>query len=92
MKRLWLQRLRKARWVGIQINGTLLVTNTIAITNNVVLDGSGFAPVLSGGNAVQLFNVAANGSLTITNITLANGMCLVTNAPLRHTGPRWCHS
>jgi len=63
-------------WVGIGFNGTLLLTNTINITNNVVLDGTGVAATISGGNAVQLFNVAQGASLTISNLTLANGSCI----------------
>lgn len=66
-------------WVGIGFHGTLTLTNTLTITNNVVLDGSGVAATISGGNAVQLFYVASGASLTISNLTLANGSCLVTN-------------
>lgn len=68
-------------WVGASFNGTLTITNTISITNNVVLDGSGFAATVSGGKAVQLFYVVSGASLTISNLTLANGSCLVTNGP-----------
>lgn len=66
-------------WIGFGFNGTLVLTNTITITNNVVLDGTGVGVTLSGGNAVPLFYVTGTGSLTITNLTLANGNCLVTN-------------
>jgi hypothetical protein len=66
-------------WVGLQINGTLSITNTINITNTVVLDGSGFSAILSGGDTVQLFTVAKGASLTLSNLTLANGYCLLTN-------------
>ena len=68
-------------WVGIGFNGTMTLTNTITITNNVVLDGNGFVTTLSGGHAVQLFYVAGSASLTISNLTLADGNCLVTNGP-----------
>jgi hypothetical protein len=68
-------------WVGIGFNGTVTLTNTIAITNNVVLDGTGVGATISGGNAVRLFTVANGASLTISNLTLANGNCLVTNGP-----------
>lgn len=60
-------------WVGIEFNGTLTLTNTISISNNVVLDGSGVAATISGGKAVQLFHVSSGASLTISNLTLANG-------------------
>lgn len=60
-------------WVGLGFNGTVPLTNTIAITNAVILDGHGVAVTLSGGGAVQLFSVAPGASLSITNLTLANG-------------------
>jgi hypothetical protein len=66
-------------WVGLEFNGAITLTNTITITNNVVLDGSGFAPIISGGNAVQLFYVTNGTSLTLSNLTLANGSCLLTS-------------
>jgi hypothetical protein len=59
-------------WVGIEFNETLTLTNTIVITNNVILDGTGFGAVISGGNAVQLFHVTNGASLTLSNLTLAN--------------------
>ena len=65
-------------WVGIQFNGPLTLANTITITNNVVLDGGNYSSTLSGGNAVRLFYVTTGASLTITNLTLANGNCQVT--------------
>ena len=66
-------------WVGLGFNGTITITNTIAISNNVILDGSRVAATISGGNAVRLFYVAPGASLSVTNLTLANGSCIVTN-------------
>jgi uncharacterized repeat protein (TIGR02543 family) len=67
-------------WVWLGFTGTLTLTNTINITNNnVILDGTGVAATISGGNAVQLFNVAQGASLTISNLTLANGSCISAN-------------
>ena len=66
-------------WVGIGFNGPLTLTNTITITNNVVLDGTGVAAMISGGNSVRLFYVAQGASLTMSNLTLANGSCIITN-------------
>ncbi|MGA2243748.1 MAG: choice-of-anchor Q domain-containing protein [Verrucomicrobiota bacterium] len=66
-------------WVGIRFSGTVTLTDTIIITNNVVLDGSQVTTTISGGNAVQLFYVAGGASLTISNLTLANGSA--TNNP-----------
>ena len=66
-------------WVGIGFSGTLILTNTITITNNVVLDGTGGAAMISGGNAVRLFYVAPGASFVVTNLALANGSCLITS-------------
>jgi uncharacterized repeat protein (TIGR02543 family) len=74
-----LAAIARGGWVGISFNGTLTLTNTISITNNVVLDGSSVAATISGGNAVQLFYVTGDASLTISNLTLANGS--TTNNP-----------
>lgn len=59
-------------WVGLP-NGTITLTNTIGITNNVILDGSEVTATINGGNVVQLFTVENGASLTLSNLTLANG-------------------
>ncbi|HEY1663209.1 MAG TPA: choice-of-anchor Q domain-containing protein [Verrucomicrobiae bacterium] len=74
-----LTAIQSGGWIGLNFNGTVTLTNTITITNNVILDGSGVAVTISGGNAVQLFTVALGASLTLSNLTLANGECVVTN-------------
>ncbi len=61
-------------WVGLGFNGTITITNTIAVSNNVILDGSSVGATISGGNAVRLFYVAPGASLSATNLTLANGI------------------
>ncbi len=66
-------------WVSLAFNGTVTITNTINITNNVILDGKNVSAVISGGNAVRLFYVASGASLTASNLTLANGSYIVTN-------------
>ncbi len=65
-------------WVSIQASGTFNLTNTINITQNTILDGSDVSAIISGGNAVRLFNVSPGVSFSVTNLTLANGSCLVT--------------
>jgi hypothetical protein len=68
-------------WIGLDFNGTLTLTNTLIITNNVVLDGNNFSAVISGGNAVRLFYVTNGASLTLSNLTLANGYCGISSGP-----------
>ncbi len=66
-------------WVSLAFNGTVTITNTINITNNVILDGKNVTAVISGGNAVRVFYVAPGVTFCATNLTLANGSCIVTN-------------
>jgi hypothetical protein len=69
-------------WVSLGFNGTVTIASTININNNVILDGRNVSATISGGNAVRLFTVAPGATLTMTNLTLANGSCLVTNGTL----------
>lgn len=54
-------------------NGTVIFDDVVVITNNTTIDATGFNVVLSGKNAVRLFEVQSNVSLVLTNLTLANG-------------------
>ena len=65
---------------GVQFNGTLTLTSSINISNNVVLDGSGFTPTISGGNAIQLFYVANGAGLTLSNLPWPTAIIRVTNS------------
>ena len=69
--------LRAAVHVGgliqFALDGTLLLTNSIDVIKDTILDAGGHAVTISGGNAVRLFNVGAGVALTIANITMANG-------------------
>ena len=60
-------------------NGTLVLTNTITVTKDVTLDGSGSATVISGNNAVRLFRVTNGVTLMMTNVVLASGRVVGTN-------------
>lgn len=77
-----LAAIQSGGWIGLDFNGTVTLTNTITITNNVILDGSDVAVTISGGNVVRIFTVASGGSLTVSNVILANGDCLVSNGTL----------
>jgi hypothetical protein len=60
--------------VTFAISGTIVLTQTITITNDVILDGTGNSITISGGGAVQLFKLPAGLNLTLRNLTLANGL------------------
>ena len=67
-------------WVSLAFSGTITITNTINITNNVILDGHNVSAVISGGNAVRLFYIAPGVTFCATNLTLANGSCIISNS------------
>lgn len=69
-------------WVSINCNGTITLTSTININNNVILDARNVNMTISGSNAVRLFYIGAGDSFSATNLTLANGSCIVTNSPM----------
>ena len=66
-------------WVSLGCSGAITLSGTIYINKNVILDGTGVSATISGGNAVQLFYVEPGVSFSMTNLTLANGSCVVTN-------------
>lgn len=54
-------------------NGTIVLTNTLRITNDTTIDGEGHSITLSGSNAVRIFFVTNHAILTLLNLTVANG-------------------
>src|SRR5208282_2563531 len=59
--------------VTFACDGTITLTNTITIATDTWLDGSGHQVTISGGNAVRVFEVPANATLGLVNLTIANG-------------------
>jgi len=59
--------------VTFSCNGTITLASTFTNAVNTVLDGSGHQVTISGGNAVRVLYVATNTSLTLINLTVANG-------------------
>jgi hypothetical protein len=59
--------------VLFQCDGTIVLSNTVAINSNTVIDGSGHQITISGNNAVGVFYVAPNVNFALTNLTIANG-------------------
>ena len=59
--------------VTFACDGTITLSNTISISANTVLDGSGHQITISGNHAVRVFYVNTNVTLTLLNLTIANG-------------------
>jgi uncharacterized repeat protein (TIGR02543 family) len=65
--------------VTFGFNGTITVTSTINITNNVTMDASGRTVVISGNDAVSLFNVSPGVTFSATNLVMVNGSVVGQN-------------
>ncbi len=53
--------------------GTISITNTIRITNDVTLDATGLSVILSGGDLVRIFQVEPDVLLTVFGVTFSSG-------------------
>ena len=82
--------LRAGGTVAFAIDGTIVLTNTITISTNVILDGNGHSITISGGGAVELFNLPAGLNLTLRNLTLADGVS--NGSAAFYTGEYWPNS
>ena len=60
-------------WISLCCDGTIVLTNTIRIEHDVVLDATGHKVTVSGGNAVRLFQVNPEVRFSVTNVMLAAG-------------------
>jgi hypothetical protein len=61
------------------VSGTIILTNTLTIAQDTVIDASGYALTISGGNAVRLFQVNSNVAFSLRGLTLANGRFVGAN-------------
>src|SRR6266850_1385350 len=59
--------------VTFACDGVITLTNTIVISANVALDGSGHSITIDGNNSVRLFTVNSGVSLVLRHLILANG-------------------
>jgi len=60
--------------VTFACSGTITLGNTVVIATDTVLDASGRQVTINGGNLVRVFYVNTNITLTLINLTLANGL------------------
>jgi hypothetical protein len=59
--------------VTLACDGVITLGNPLVIATDTKLDGSGHQITLSGGNAVRVFSVNTNVTLTLLNLTVAAG-------------------
>ncbi|HWW00972.1 MAG TPA: choice-of-anchor Q domain-containing protein [Candidatus Acidoferrum sp.] len=60
-------------------DGTISLTNEIAVTLDTLLDASGHQVLLSGRGVNRMFTVNAGRTLTLTHLVLQNGLATATN-------------
>jgi hypothetical protein len=65
--------------VALDCDGTIVLTNTLTIAVNTLLDASGQQVVLSGGGTVRPLVVNSGVQFTMKNVTVANGFGAVTS-------------
>jgi fibronectin-binding autotransporter adhesin len=59
--------------VTFSCDGTIYLTQTVAVTNSSILDATGHTITISGSNAVSVFYVEPGINFTLVNLTVANG-------------------
>jgi hypothetical protein len=65
--------------INFGCDATIVLTNTLTISQNTILDGGGHTVTISGNNAVRPFLVNSGISFTLVNLTVANGRSRGTN-------------
>ncbi len=60
-------------------NGTIVLTNTIVVTNNITLDATDHSVAISGNNRVRLFIVESGAQLSARYLAFADGNATGTN-------------
>jgi len=59
--------------VTFSCNGTITLSSTVTISSSTTIDATGHSVTISGNNAVQVFVVDTGVSLSLNNLTIANG-------------------
>lgn len=62
--------------VTFACDGTIFLTSTLSIASDTLLDGSGHQVTISGGGLVPVLSIGQNVTLTLRNLTIANGLAV----------------
>jgi hypothetical protein len=60
--------------VNFSCSGTITLTATLLIDKDLTIDGSGQTVTISGGNLVRVFYVNSGVTVTLNNLTVADGL------------------
>ncbi len=72
--------------VTFACDGVVTLTSPKAISTNTVIDATGHLITISGGSQVQIFSVQSGESLTLSNLTIANGMTTTNGGAVYNAG------
>ena len=61
--------------INFSCSGTIVLANTLSISKNLRIDGSGQSVTISGDNSRRVIYIANSYSLTLQNLTIADGYC-----------------
>src|ERR1039458_5675283 len=62
--------------VTFDCDGVIVLSNTIVIATNTILDASGHNMIISGNEAKRIFTVNTNVNFILKNLVLANGFAI----------------
>jgi YD repeat-containing protein len=72
--------------VTFACDGTITLASSTAISTNTTIDATGHFITISGGTQVQIFFVQSGASLTLSNLTIANGMTTTNGGAVYNAG------
>lgn len=67
-------------------DGTVTLGNPTTISTNTTIDATGHSVTINGGTQVQIFFVGSGASLTLSNLTIANGMTTTNGGAIYNAG------
>ncbi|MDB6038278.1 MAG: hypothetical protein JWM99_2119 [Verrucomicrobiales bacterium] len=65
--------------INFGCDATIILSSTLQITTNAVLNANGHNVSISGGDSVRVFSIAANVDFTAIGLTITNGKQMGTN-------------
>ena len=72
--------------INFSCSGTITLAATIAIAKNLTIDGTGRTVTISGGDLVRVLFVDSGASLTLNNLTIANGSVTDSGGGIYNSG------
>lgn len=71
--------LQRGGIINFGCDATIILSSTLQITTNAVLNANGHNVSISGGDSVRIFSIATNVDFTAAGLTITNGKQMGTN-------------